>query len=152
MIFGGIIPELEGYNGFIYSYPFIPTGITTLIFIVYEEGYFDFLATFNETVWIVLIFTVLFCGLAYWIYEKDSKTKYDFRLSGLENFLMALFNTFELIFSVIEKPIKTISTRILITGFFMLIAIVSNYYVGHHIRRIEGQISKKLIISISYVF
>jgi len=141
MILGGIIPEIDGFEIFNYSHPIMSSGLSTLVYVVYDEGYIDFLTVFDEVVWVVLIFSTVLSGLAFWMYEKDCKTKYNIRMTTLESIMRALFNIFELIFSVIEKPIKTIPARILLTGFFLLMAVVSDYYVGYQVRKLENKIS-----------
>lgn len=119
-------------------------GLSTMVYVVYEEDYFDFLTVFDNVVWVVLIFSMIFSGIAFWIYEKDSKTKYDIKLTKIENILRSFFHVFELIFSVIEKPIKTISARILLIGVFLLIAVTSNYYIAFQIRKTENKISCRI--------
>lgn len=141
MILGGVIPEIEGFENFNYSYPLMSSGLSTLVYVVYEQGYMDFLSVFDNVVWVVLVFSTFCAGLAFWLYEKDCKTKYNIKMTTSESIMRALFNIFELMFSVIEKPIKTIPARILITGFFLFIAIVSDYYIAFQVRKVEKKIS-----------
>ena len=120
------------------------SGLSILVYVVYEEGYFDYFSVFDGDVWAVLICSLLVCSLFFWVYEKDSKTKYNLKLTILENILGSMFNTFEIIFSIIEKPVKTISARILMVGLLIFVAFFSNFYIAFQIRKIENKISKAL--------
>ena len=139
---GGIIPEIEGFQNFDYSFPIMTGGLSTMVYIIYEEGYFDYIGVFDIVVWVIFFIVFFLTGLLFWVYEKDSKAKYNIKLTHLENILKALFNTFELIFSVIEKPIKTISARILLIGFFIFISILSDYYISYQVRKTQNKLGK----------
>jgi len=142
IVLGGIIPQTEGYESFNFSHPLMSSGLSILVYVVYEEGYFEYFNVFDGDVWAVLICSVLVFSLFFWLYEKDSKTKYNLELTILEKILASMFNTFEIIFSIFEKPVKTISARILMLGLLIFIAFFSNYYIAFQIRKIENKISK----------